>query len=99
MEETFQPALPHFQNRIAAIEAFELSTLGLLLWILAALVSTQTAESNLGDLIVFFFFTEGILLGSWAIYNAYIRLARAGGRFVDYGLWVGTFFLTGSYTL
>jgi hypothetical protein len=41
---------------------------------------------------------EGGLLGSWAIYNLYIRIARAGGRRVDVGLWIIAAAATGSYT-
>ena len=41
---------------------------------------------------------EGGLLGSWGIYNIYIRLARAGGRRVDVGLWIIAAAATGSYT-
>jgi hypothetical protein len=38
------------------------------------------------------------LLGSWGIYNIYIRIARAGGRRVDVGLWIIAAAATGSYT-
>jgi hypothetical protein len=46
----------------------------------------------------YFVLTEGILLGSWVVYNVYIRIARAGGRIVDIGLWILASVLTSSYT-
>lgn len=99
MEDTFQPSLPHFRTRITAIEAIELAIIGFIFWGLIMLIPTETNEFSIGFLVGFFFITQAVILGSWAIYNVYIRISRAGGRFVDYGLWIGTFLLTGSYTL
>ncbi len=96
MENTFQPSLPSFRTRMAAIEAMELATIGFLIWGLGVLANSG---SPLADQVLMLFVIQGALLGSWGIYNLYIRLSRAGGRFVDYGLWLGAFFLTGSYTL
>ncbi len=99
MENTFQPSLPAFQSKMAAIEAMELSTIGFLVWGLFSLIFVQSGQNDLGELIIMFFMIEGFLLGAWGLYNLYIRISRAGGRFVDYGLWVGTVLLTGSITL
>lgn len=99
MEATLQPSLQqNLRSRIAAIEALELGLLGFGLWSLLGLLSTKTPNSSALDLMVFLLFTEGILLGSWLIYNAYIRIARAGGTRIDIALWVVASALTGSYT-
>jgi hypothetical protein len=99
MEDTFQPSLPHFRNRITAIEAIELAAIGFVFWGLITLIPTQTGDFSIEFQVVFFFITEVVILGSWAIYNIYIRISRAGGRYVDHGLWIGTLLLTGSYSL
>jgi hypothetical protein len=99
MEETFQPSLPHFRNRITIIEAIELALIGFVLWCIGLLLFTLGGNTNIGELILLFLIIQGALLGSWAIYNIYIRISRAGGRFVDYGIWVGTVLLTGTFTL
>ena len=99
MEATLQPSLQqNVRSRIATIEAIELSLLGFGLWSLIGLLSTKTPDSSALDLMVFLFFTEGILLGSWLIYNLYIWIARAGGPKIDIGLWIFASALTGSYT-
>jgi hypothetical protein len=99
MEATLQPSLQqNVRNRIAAVEAVELALLGFGFWSLTGLMSPKTSDSSLLDLMVFLVFTEGILLGSWLIYNVYIRLARAGGTRIDIALWVIASALTGSYT-
>lgn len=99
METTLQPSLQqNFQTRIAVIEAVELALLGFGLWSLLAMVPGNSADTNFLDLVIFLLITEGMLLGSWVIYNAYIRIARAGGRTVDIALWVLASFATGSYT-
>ena len=66
---------------MAAIEALELALLGFGLWSLLEIISGN--ESSFLDLMIFLVITEGLLLGSWVIYNVYIRIARAGGRTVD----------------
>lgn len=81
---------------MAAIEALELALLGFGLWSLLEIISGN--ESSFLDLMIFLVITEGLLLGSWVIYNVYIRIARAGGRTVDIALWVVASLATGSYT-
>jgi hypothetical protein len=98
METTMQSSFPSIRSKIALIEAFELAGLGFALWCLGAIHAISEGESFF-DQIIFFTITQGILLGSWAIYNGYIRIARAGGRIVDIGLWVIASSLTASYTL
>ena len=99
MEATLQPSLQqNVRSRIATIEAIELSLLGFGLWSLIGFLSTKTPDSSALDLMVFLLFTEGILLGSWLIYNLYIRIARAGGPKIDIATWVIASALTGSYT-
>ena len=97
METTFQPSLPAFRSKLALIEAMELSVIGFVFWGLLALVPSDTPET-LVNLIIFLMIIEGFLLGSWVIYNIYIRIARAGGRTVDIVIWVLASLLTGSYT-
>jgi hypothetical protein len=80
------------------IEAIELSVIGFVLWSLIAIFSPNTPNSSIIDLIVFLLIIEGMLLGSWVIYNLYIRIARAGGRLVDVGLWIIASLATASYT-
>ncbi|MEO8354552.1 MAG: hypothetical protein ABI621_01430, partial [Chloroflexota bacterium] len=77
MEATLQSSAPNLRTRIAVIEAIELSTLGFGFWSLVAFLSPNTPDTSLFDLIMFLVITEGFLLGSWAIYNIYIRIARA----------------------
>src|ERR1700752_137835 len=102
METTFESssgsALQALRTRIALIEFIELGSLGFALWCFFVLASPKTADSSLLDLIVFLAVTEGAFLGSWAIYNIYIRIARAGGRFVDVALWILASLLTSTYT-
>ncbi len=98
METTLQPSSQNFRNRITAIEAIELASLGFILWCFGAVVAMSKPQASFPDQIVFLVITEGILLGSWGIYNAYIRIARAGGRLVDVGIWIIASLLTTSYT-
>jgi hypothetical protein len=98
MEATFQPSLQHLRTRIIVIEAIELAVLGFGLWGLLALIPGNPSTPALLDLMFYFVLTEGILLGSWVLYNVYIRIARAGGRIVDIGLWILASVLTSSYT-
>jgi hypothetical protein len=99
METTLQPSLQQsVRTRIAVIEFLELSLLGLGIWSLLAMVPGNPSKPSFLDLITFLFIIEGLLLGSWAIYNVYIRVARAGGRIVDIALWVVASLATGSYT-
>lgn len=98
METTMQ--LPHqgYRDKLVLIEAIELAALGFLLWCLGAVAAIGEPDTTFLDQIIFFAVTEGMLLGSWAIYNLYIRIARAGGKLVDIGLWVIATAATGSYT-
>lgn len=102
METTFESssesALQSIRTRITAIEAVELAALGFALWCLFTIASPKTPDTSLLNLIVFLAIIEGILLGSWVIYNAYIRIARAGGRIVDISVWILATVLTSSYT-
>jgi len=98
MEATLQPSSQNFRNRITAIEAIELASLGFVLWLLGAILNIGNPDITFLDQLIFFIFTQGILLGSWAFYNVYICIARAGGRILDVGIWVLASLLTGSYT-
>ena len=102
METTFESspesALQSIRTRITTIEAVELAAIGFALWCLFTIASPKTPDTSLLNLIVFLAIIEGILLGSWVIYNAYIRIARAGGRIVDISVWILATVLTSSYT-
>jgi hypothetical protein len=99
MEATFQSSLQQsFRTKITMIEAIELCILAFGFWSLLALIPGNTSQPGLIDLIIFFAITEGMVLGSWLIYNIYIRIARAGGRRLDVALWVIASAFTGSYT-
>lgn len=99
METTFEPSLlQNFRTRIALVEFIELSTLGFGIWSLLAIIPGNPSKPGFLDLLLFLFVTEGLLLGSWAIYNVYIRIARAGGQIVDIALWVVASLATGTYT-
>ena len=102
METTFESspesALQSIRTRITTIEAVELAAIGFALWCLFTIASPKTPDTSLLNLIVFLAIIEGMLLGSWVIYNAYIRIARAGGRIVDIAVWILATVLTSSYT-
>ena len=93
-----QSSLQSFRTRIALIEFMEFAALGFAFWCFGAFTALTNSDTSFLDQIVFLVITEGILLGSWAIYNGYIRLARAGGKIVDIGIWVIASLLTSSYT-
>lgn len=98
METTFEPSLlQNFQNRITTLEAIELSILGFALWGFGVYNAILDGQS-LFDQIDILVFLEVILLGSWTIYNAYIRIARATGRTLDVGIWILASMLTATYT-
>ena len=98
METTFEPSLlQNFRTKIALIEFIELAFLGFALWIYGAFNAVSSGE-NVFDQFTFLIGLEIILLGSWAIYNAYIRIARAGGRTVDMAIWIVASLATASYT-
>ena len=98
METTLQTSLPNFRSKMAAIEAIELSTIGLLLWGLVFMIPSDTPAS-LTVLIAGFLVFEGAILGSWAIYLAYIRLTRGLHPRPDVRLRVLIAILTSTYTL
>jgi hypothetical protein len=99
MEATLQPSLQQsIRTKITIMEAIELTILGFGLWSLMALMPGNPSAPDFLDLMIFLVFTEGILLGSWVLYNVYIRIARAGGSKVDIALWILAAALTGSYT-
>jgi hypothetical protein len=99
MEATLQPSLQQsIRTKITIMEAIELTILGFGLWSLMALMPGNPSAPDFLDLMIFLVVTEGILLGSWVLYNVYIRIARAGGSKVDIALWILAAALTGSYT-
>lgn len=98
MENQIKSPLQALRNKILLIEAIELAMLGFVFWILASLITIGAPDVGLSNLIVFFIMIEGGLLGSWLIYNLYIRIARAGGRSIDIALWVIATVVTASYT-
>ncbi|HSL43407.1 MAG TPA: hypothetical protein VK897_08240 [Anaerolineales bacterium] len=98
METTFEPSLlDNFRSKIALMEFIELSFFGFALWTLGAFHAVSSGESFF-DQISFLFGLELILLGSWTIYNVYIRIARAGGRIIDILIWIVASLATASYT-
>lgn len=99
MDTTLQPSLQQsLRSRITTIEAIELAFLAFAFWCFGAAVSVSQLGESLADQMGFLLGTELIVLGSWAIYNLYIRIARAGGRIIDIGLWIAASLLTGTYT-
>ena len=98
MENTFEPSFPSFLNKMAVIEAMELSILGFLFGGLLLLIPTETPTTlrvAVGILIII----QGIILGSWAIYLAYIRLTRGLYPRADFRLRIVLAILTSTYTL
>lgn len=98
METTLQSSAQGLRSRITSIEAVELAILGLVLWGLGFLMAIGKPDTTFLNLFILFIVIEVGLLGSWLIYNLYIRIARAAGRAVDIGLWVIAAALTASYT-
>jgi hypothetical protein len=99
METTFEPSLlQNFRTRITLIELIELPILGFAVWVYGASNAITRAGEGLLDQVPFLIGLEIILLGSWAIYNAFIRIGRAGGQRVDIMIWVLASIATASYT-
>jgi len=98
METVFQPSLSPLRSRITLLEAIELPVLTFGIWSVATLVDTSAGRINFSELFTFLIGLELIVLGSWVIYDVYIRLARAAGGRVDIALWVIASAFTGSYT-
>lgn len=101
METTFDPspesALQSLQNKITTLEAIELTVLGFMLC--GLLVNNSTQSPDFAVLFILLAMCEGFLFGSWAIYNAFIRFARAAGGRVDFKLRFKAAVWTGTYTL
>lgn len=101
MEPTFEPSLPtlpNFFSKMAVIEAIELSFLGFFLSALLLLIPTET-PTTLVVAIGIFIIIEAVLLGSWLIYLAYIRLTRGLYPRADIRLRLALAILTSTYTL
>ena len=75
MEATFEPSVSTIRTKMATIEAVELSTIGFLLSVLLMLIPTET-PTTIPLAIGLFIIIEGAILGSWAIYLAYIHSDR-----------------------
>jgi hypothetical protein len=99
METTMQSSFSGVRSKLALIEAIELAVLGFAVWCLGVVGAITSFNGSFSELITFLIGLEGILLSSWAIYNGYIRVARAGGRIVDIGIWWIASGLTATYTL
>ncbi len=98
METTLQASHQGLRSKIAALEAVELAVIGFVLWGLSALLTIGDPDVPFLSTVIMFFIIESGLLGSWLIYNLYIRIARAGGKAVDVGIWVIASMATASYT-
>ena len=98
METVFQPSLSPLRSRITLLEAFELPVLTFGFWSLATLLDSSDGRIDFAELFTYLIGLELIVLGSWVIYNLYIRLARAAGGRVDIALWVIASAFTGSVT-
>jgi hypothetical protein len=92
------PVSQGMRQKIGMIEAVELPILGFILWGLASLLLIGSPDVDIMSIFSFFIMIEVGLLGSWGIYNLYIRIARAGGKRVDVGLWIIATAATASYT-
>lgn len=99
METTFEPILQqNFRTRIAVIEAIELALLSFGFWGLLVIIPGNATNPGFLELIGFLAITEILVLGSWVIYNVYIRMARAAGRNLDVIIWILASLATGTYT-
>ncbi len=98
METAIQSSSQGIRTQIGKIEAVELAILGFILWLLSALLMIFEPEPDIVSALVGLLLLEGILLGSWLIYNLYIRIARAGGKTIDVLVWVLASIATASYT-
>lgn len=104
MEATFEPSVSTIRKKIniirtkmAAIEAIELSTIGALFWGLLMMIPTDP-PITIAVAIAFMIIIQGGILGSWAIYLAYIRITRGMYSRLDIRLRFAIAALTGSYT-
>jgi hypothetical protein len=79
MEATFQTSLSPLRSKLTIIEAIELVFLTFGIWCLATLVDVSDRGIHAFG-VLYLIGLELIVLGSWVIYNVYIRIARAGGE-------------------
>jgi nitrate reductase NapE component len=98
MEATFQTSLSPLRSKITIIEAIELAFLTFGIWCLVALVDISDRGIDFFEVFTYLIGLELFVLGSWMIYNVYIRIARAGGGRIDIALWIIASAFTGSYT-
>lgn len=98
METAIQSSSQGIRTQMGKIEAVELATLGFVLWFLSALLMIFEPKPDIVSALIALPVLEGLLLGSWLIYNLYIRIARAGGRTIDVLVWVLASIATASYT-
>ena len=97
MEATFAPSVSTIRTKMAAIEAIELSVIAALFWGLILIVPSDTPTPISVVIVGLIVFEVGIL-GSWAIYLAYIRLTRGMYSRLDIRLRFAIAALTGTYT-
>jgi hypothetical protein len=97
MEATFEPSVSTIRTKMAAIEAIELSIIGILFWTPFVLIPTET-QLDLVTMIIALVIVEAAIVGSWAIYLAYIRLTRGMYSRLDIRLRFAIGALTGTYT-
>ncbi len=99
METAIQTSSPAgWRSKITTIEAIELALIGFVLWAFVALVTFSAPDTTFSNLFIMLIVLEVGLLGSWAIYNLYIRIARAAGKTLDVAIWVLAAAATASYT-
>lgn len=99
MDTTFEPSFQdNLRAKITTIEFIELSLLAFAFWGLVAYIALYSG-GNWTDQLLFLVITEILVLGSWALYNLYIRLARSLGPTLGRLLWLLAVLGTGSYTL
>jgi hypothetical protein len=99
MNIAFEPSLlDNFRTKIALMEFLELAFLAFALWCFGTVNTLSQPGANLAEEINILIGLQIIALGSWAIYNVYIRIARAAGGKLDVVIWVLASLATASYT-
>lgn len=99
MDTTFEPSFQdNLRAKVTTIEFIEFSLLGFAVWCLGAYNAARSGES-LFDILNMLIFLEIVLLGSWGIYNLYIRVARSLGGVLGHLLWVLAVLGTGGNAL
>jgi hypothetical protein len=99
MEATFQPSVSSVRSKIALIEFIELSILTFAVWLLGISNALKEPGTTLASQFNFLIGLALIVLGSWVIYLAYIRITRGLYPRLDIRLRILIVVLTGSYTL